>query len=215
MRVWDSSVDDQGKLGSCEANAIVNAYELMTRHLVPEQFVELSRLFLYYNSRLLVNAVDKDSGAYLRDGMTAAHTYGLCSEKLWPYRVDKFAVKPSVDAYIDAQSRKITNYRLLKTVDEIIDSLNNNIPVVIGMTIYDSFDDVSSDNPVIPMPSDDELTSGGGHAVAVIGYDLDQELLLIKNSYGTKWGDNGYGWLPFKYYETQGVEAWVFDITIK
>ena len=216
LRQWDSPVDNQGKLGSCEANAIVNAFELMTKHLYPEKFVELSRLFLYYNSRSLVNAVDKDVGAYLRDGMAAGSKYGICTEKLWTYDIGKFTVKPTVDAYIDGQSRKIVSYKLLKSISDIIDSLNDNKPVVIGIIVYPSFDSTDIDIPVVPMPSDEEIaTSGGGHAVAVVGYDMGREQLLIKNSYGTEWGDLGYGWLPFDYYKTQGVEAWVFDISIK
>ena len=95
MRKWDSVIEDQGDLGSCVGNAITNAYELQVRYLYPDKFVELSRLFVYYNSRLFDNSVDEDVGATVRDGLKAAQIYGICSEKLWPYDIKKFKIKPT------------------------------------------------------------------------------------------------------------------------
>lgn len=213
MREWDSYVEDQGHLGSCEGNAIANAYELQVRRLYPDKFVELSRLFIYYNSRLLSDSVNEDSGAYIRDGMKAVHEFGVCSEQLWPYDIKQFTVKPNDACYKDALSRTITSYQSLSTIDEVLHAVNDNKPVVIGITVYDSFDKVSKDNPVIPNPSKTEKNTGGGHAMTIVGYDIPKKLLLVKNSYGTKWGDSGYGWLPFDYAESQGFENWVFDIS--
>lgn len=52
------------------------------------------------------------------------------------------------------------------------------------------------------------------HAVNVIGWDDDKQAWLIKNSWGTYWGDNGYGWVGydalninfFMFAETSGVD---------
>ena len=215
MREWDSLVEDQGTLGSCEGNAITNAYELQVKRLYPEKFVELSRLFVYYNSRLLDNSVMEDAGAYLRDGMKAIQKFGICSEKLWPYDIKKFTVKPTEECYKDAESRTITSYQSLDTLDEVLHAINDNKPVVIGVTVYDSFNLVSKENPVIRNPIENEKDSGGGHAMTIVGYDIPKKQFLIKNSFGTDWGDNGYGWLPFDYAEAEGFEKWVFDISVK
>lgn len=213
LRQWDSVIEDQGDLGSCSGNAITNAYELQVKRSYPEQFTELSRLFVYYNSRLLDNAVNEDAGAYIRDGMRAVQKFGICSEKLWPYDIKKFKVKPNEECYADGLSRTITSYQSLETIDDILHAVNDNKPVVIGVTVYDSFDNVSKNNPVIRPPTDREKYSGGGHAMTIVGYDLTKKQFLVKNSFGTDWGDRGYGWIPFDYAEAEGFETWVFDIS--
>lgn len=213
MREWDSPIEEQGHLGSCEGNAITNAYELQVRFLYPDKFVELSRLFVYYNSRLLDNSELEDNGAYLRDGMKAVKKFGICSEKLWPYNIKKFAIKPPNECYADALARTITSYQSLTTIDDVLYALNENKPVVIGVTVYDSFNDVSKSNPIINLPKSTERDTGGGHAMTIVGYDIPKKQFLIKNSYGRNWGDNGYAWLPFEYTEAEDFEKWVFDIS--
>jgi C1A family cysteine protease len=49
--------------------------------------------------------------------------------------------------------------------------------------------------------------------MTVVGYDIPKQQLLVKNSFGKDWGDNGYGWIPFTYFEKEGDENWVFDIS--
>lgn len=214
MREWDSAIEDQGDLGSCAGNAITNAYEIMLLRQYPDKFTELSRLFVYYNSRLLDDTIDEDAGAYLRDGMKAIQKYGVCSEQLWPYDISKFNVKPTDECYADGLTRTISSYESLQTTDNIINALNLNKPVVLGVTVYDSFNEVTAIDPVVPLPTYYEKNKGGGHAVTIIGYDLPNRKFLIKNSYGTDWGDRGYGWLTFDYVEREKFEAWTFTINL-
>src|SRR5437870_13626801 len=62
-------VYDQGQLGSCTANAIAGAVEFdQMKERLPQIFVP-SRLFIYYNERVIEGSVDSDSGAMLRDGI--------------------------------------------------------------------------------------------------------------------------------------------------
>src|SRR6185295_18559318 len=60
-------VYDQGALGSCTANAIVGAYEF--EKLKQNIYISLSRLFLYFNERVMEGSTQSDSGALIRDGM--------------------------------------------------------------------------------------------------------------------------------------------------
>jgi hypothetical protein len=62
LRSWDSLIEDQHLLGSCSGNAITNSYELQVKQRYPNQFVELSRLFVYYNARLLEGSETTDAG---------------------------------------------------------------------------------------------------------------------------------------------------------
>ena len=205
-------IEDQHDLGSCVGNAIANAYELMVRQKYPDQFVELSRLFVYYNARELEGDIANDSGAYIRTGLSAVKKWGICTEALWPYYINRFTVKPTPECYADAAKRKITEYYQLATAEDMIETLNNNQPVIIGMSVYESFDRTSKNDPVVAIP-DSSDTYLGGHAVTVIGYDLDRQLFLFKNSYGTGWGDGGYGYITFEYERSHVFERWAFEIS--
>lgn len=213
LRQWAGPVDDQFELGSCTANATVNAYELLVNQLRPKDSAELSRLFVYYNSRKESNTIFEDSGAFVRDALKAVMANGISTEELWPYNIDKFTVEPSEAAYQDAKQRKISQYQRIKGVDNMLDALNNNRPVVFGTTIFDSFLDLNSTNYVVSVPVNaNQLQNLDGHAMCMIGYNLDQQMFLAKNSFGTEWGDRGFCWITFDYIKRYGYDMWVFDL---
>jgi C1A family cysteine protease len=143
--------------------------------------------------------------------MKAVKQFGICTEKLWPYNIKKFKIKPTDQCYADGLTRTITSYQSLESIDDVLHAINDNKPVVIGITVYDNFNYVSKNNPIIESPPSQEY--GGGHAMTIVGYNIDKQQFLVKNSFGKGWGDRGYAWLPFKYVEDEGFEKWVFDIS--
>jgi len=214
LRKWASPVEDQLHLGSCVGQAVVGAYELLLNKVDNKKFIDLSRLFVYYNARLLDNAVDEDVGAYVRDGIKAVNKYGVCSELAWPYLIERFAQPPNIESYEDAQRRLIKKYYRIENIKDIVDALNADNPVVTSMNVYDSFDDLDySKNYILPMPKATENLIGG-HAVTFVGYDLPKKLFLARNSFGTDWADGGYFWVPFDYAEQDFMDSWTFDIKL-
>src|SRR5438876_11929798 len=98
MRSKCSPVEDQGQLGSCTANALVGALEFLElKH--GAQLVDLSRLFVYYNERVIEHSTKHDAGAMLRDGIKSLAGQGVCPESIWPYAIRKFAVRPPAACY--------------------------------------------------------------------------------------------------------------------
>src|SRR5207253_6638191 len=93
---------DQGQLGSCTANGIAGAiqFDRMKQHLEPN-FLP-SRLFIYYNERVIEGTVNEDSGAMIRDGIKSVAQQGDCPETEWPYTIAQFTQKPSAQCYTDA-----------------------------------------------------------------------------------------------------------------
>jgi C1A family cysteine protease len=211
LREWDSLVESQDQLGSCVGNAIANAYELLVKQKQPEYFVELSRLFIYYNSRSFDNETATDVGSTLLNGLRSVKQYGICKETLWPYDVSKFDIKPTDECYIEGKHRTLTVYQYLSTVRDIVDVLNKNIPAVIGLTVYDDFMTLTEADPVLHIPLNSE--NSGSHAMSIVGYDLVKKQLLAKNSFGANWGANGYCYIPFDYVVSEMFEAWCFDIS--
>src|SRR5471032_900407 len=94
LRATCSPVEDQGQLGSCTANALAGALEFLEKK-DNVAFSDLSRLFIYYNERVVEHTPKTDSGAMLRDGIKALAHQGVCAETEWPYVISRFAAKPS------------------------------------------------------------------------------------------------------------------------
>jgi hypothetical protein len=211
LREWDTPVDDQGKLGSCGSEAMVGAYELMVRKNYPDKFVPLSQLFVYYNTRILEETVFEDSGVTLREVLKSVKKYGICSEQLWLYDIEKFTQKPPEACYLDAQHRTVTNYQSLSTLEDILEALDAELPVLIGLEVFHGFMKASKENSMIPEPNNYE-DALGGHAMFALGYSLANRQILAKNSFGKDWGDNGYCWLSFDYVKSYVFEKWIFDI---
>lgn len=132
-------VYDQGHLGSCTANGLAAAYQFDLKKQENPEFMP-SRLFLYYNERVLINTVNSDSGAYIRDGIKTMNKEGVCPEKDWPYDISKFTKKPNAGCYKKASKSQIKSYqRLVNSPDQLKGCLAEGFPFVFGFTVYESF----------------------------------------------------------------------------
>jgi C1A family cysteine protease len=186
LRKLCSVVEDQGELGSCTANALVGALELLEMKAGTMPFADLSRLFVYYNERVIEGTVQSDSGAMLRDGIKALAKQGVCSETSWPY------VKK-------AAGRIISSYHRLNTVEEMRACLADGFPFVFGFTVYDAFDSATvAKSGVLNLPRAKERPLGG-HAVMAVGYDDKAGRFTVRNSWGPDWGKKGYFTMPYAY----------------
>lgn len=213
LRSMCSKIEDQGNLGSCTANAIAGNIEFLEKKdKIP--FEDLSRLFVYYNERIIEHSVNYDSGASLRDGIKTLNTQGICSEKLWPYNISKFKIKPTASCYKDALNHKATSYYRLNTVDQMRICLGDSYPFIFGFSVFESFEsDTVATTGIVPMPAMDEQLLGG-HAVCAVGYNDKEKRFLIRNSWGIDWGDNGYFTMPYAYIEDRSLSDDFWTIRI-
>jgi C1A family cysteine protease len=212
-------VFNQLQLGSCSGNTFVGALEYVENKKhgfvnTDESFVGLSRLFVYYNERMIENTINEDSGAQMCDGIKALTKYGSCKEEFFPYDISKFKDKPSDAAYADGQSRVVNKFSNVEISEEaFLTVLAGGYPIPFGISIYDSFEsDIVAANGLVPMPQPHEKCIGG-HAVLISGYDRNTRLLKVRNSWGEDWGDKGYFYLPFDYvFATDyASDAWVIE----
>jgi C1A family cysteine protease len=160
-----------------------------------------SRLFLYYNERVMQGTVNSDSGAYIRDGIKSLNKSGICPEKEWPYIISKFADKPPKKCYDDALKATIKSYQRLTNTNltQLQSCLSQGFPFVFGFTVYESFESQQvARTGIMPMPKPQEKVLGG-HAVMAVGYDDSKQAVLVRNSWGTDWGIRGYFYMPYGY----------------
>jgi len=217
LRPYCPPVFDQGELGSCTANAIVAAYEIdrIKRNwnldpLRQDSIESLSRLFVYYNERLIEGTTQSDAGAFIRDGIKTIARDGICTESCWPYDISKFTSRPDPECYVEGLKRQAIQYAAVGAdYHSVCTALSDGYPVVFGFSVYSNFEtEEVARTGIMPLPSDGANVLGG-HAVVAVGYDMDLHQLLVRNSWGSSWGIGGYFWMPFAALGTISSDFWV------
>lgn len=235
LRVWCSPIEDQRDLGSCTAQAGAGLIEYYENRAFGT-YTDASRLFLYKVTRNLLGWTG-DTGAYLSTTMAAMTLFGAPPEKYWPYTTARpgpvappaapdFDMEPPAFCYAFAQNyQSILYYRLdypgvtqANLLQRIKTHLRANMPSMFGFAVYTSYQ-YSGKNGHFPFPCATEKVVGG-HAVIAVGYDDDKKIknpicgsettgaFLIRNSWGTEWGEQGYGWLPYEYVLQGQADDW-------
>lgn len=201
-------VYDQGQLGSCTANAIGAALEFDADKQGIAGYTTPSRLFIYYNERVMEHTVASDSGAQIRDGVKSVATQGACPETEWPYDIAQFAAQPTPQCYVDAKlHRAIAYQRVTRTLAQMQGCIADGYPFVFGITVYESFETQRvAQTGVVPMPGPSEQVLGG-HAVLAVGYDNAAQTFRVRNSWGQGWGQAGYFTLPYQYLLSTGLSS--------
>lgn len=205
-------VYDQGRIGSCTANAIAAALEFCQIKQGLKNFTP-SRLFIYWNERNAEGTTSRDAGAVIRDGIKVVNTVGACKESSWSYDDTpadaltgvwaanaKPRQKPNCLAFHYAKDADAVAYlAVVQDVDQIRGCLAQGFPVVFGFQVYDAFESAAvAASGILNLPAAGERCLGG-HAVLCIGYDDATRRFLVRNSWGPSWGLAGYFWIPFDY----------------
>lgn len=211
LRPWCSPIEDQGEIGSCTAQATIGALEYFERKTRGEH-VDGSRLFLYRVTRRYLGWEGRgDTGAFVRSAIKSLRLFGTCPERYFPYDESKWDEEPTAYHYAFAQNFKAIEYlRLEGTPDVLRSCLDAGLPFIFGFTCFSSLDDRAvTKTGIIPFPRPRDRVTGG-HAVLAVGYSDSH--VVIRNSWGVGWGDEGYGYLPWTYFDEShplAEDCWV------
>jgi hypothetical protein len=228
----------QGPVGASPAFAAVAVAEGLLA-ATTNRPVTLSPRFAYFAARQLLDrrsskagakAVATDTGAYLADALAALTAQGAPTEAAMPYAtttelnrwlqitredrdaaVQKFVSNPPTAAAVtEAKRYALPATRKLTKLSQIKQALAAGRPVALTLAVYDSFEGAAAAKTgKIPLPEPKAEHKIGHHAVCAVGYEDETGRLIFRNSWGTKWGDDGYGYLPYSYFsEKLVVEAY-------
>ncbi len=215
-REYCAPVDDQMGLPTSAAHACIGMVQYFERR-ASGRLLRPSRAFLDYNARRL-QGVGALGGATLRFTLKALVQFGVPPEAHWPYTAENLAREPSAFVYGVSHDSKAIRYVRLDSSDGTGDDtlltirrlLAAGFVCTLGFPVPDSI----SNGPEISYPTLSDSVSCG-HAVTVVGYDdtlrirSDKGALLVRNSLGRGWGEDGYGWLPYSYVRQRlAADAW-------
>lgn len=219
LRKWCTRVRNQVALNSSTAFAVTALMEYFERRAF-SRHADYSELFLYRSSRDLLG-YSADLGADLRTTLRALQTFGLPAENLYPYDPSRHAETPPPFCYGFADAFRTLRYFRLddpklsgkEVLLNVRKCLAARMPSVFGLSLYTSFPLEGEGNEIaMPEPGEQHL---GGQALLAVGYDDErmvgphQGALLVRNSWGTAWGERGYAWLPYNYVESKmAVDFW-------
>ncbi|CAF1293883.1 unnamed protein product [Adineta steineri] len=203
LRRFMPSVEDQSEAASSTGNAMAAIYEYLNCR-VTGRLVHFSPLFIYYNSRVKDNQGDKnivDDGATITSTIETMARNGVCPEEAWPYDFTKVNTHPRIDCVAVGTAHKISEaFELHINVNEMKCCLAQGLPILVSLNLYESFGKAGS-HGIVPMPTSDEIGSSKNapHAVVLVGYSDRSKAFIVRNSWGSDWGDDGYCYIPYDY----------------
>jgi len=171
---------------------------------------DTSCLFLYYNARDLDGAVDADCGATISRAVEALSRFGAPPETAWPFVPGRLFERPALTAYEAAVAMTAEHKKLPKTEAALCRVLFLGLVVTIGFSVYEAFDESASRGGAMAVPEVGERVVGG-HGAIVVGYCRRQRHVIVQNSFGSKWGDAGYFYMPWDFFFSEDVDCWVVE----
>lgn len=218
-------VEDQLTSNSCVGHAATTAMEYLcdkerTRH------VQLSRLWVYFGARYLINETNQDEGCYIRDAVRVLAKQGVCIESMWPFGMSRIFRQPTNDCWPNAAKNRALEFQKISSLVGVKDALAKGIPVIFGMSVFESFQSSEvAKTGRVPFPR----LSGwlrerevGRHAMTAIGYDdtmpfkrpggVGHGCILARNSWG-KWGEQGDCWIPYPFFQSAAMTSDMWVIT--
>jgi hypothetical protein len=215
-------INDQGSTGSCvgwSSGDGVLRWHFVKAGLVPQNKL-LSPRFLWMAAKetdeftTQPTTFIEDEGTSLKAALDIARKYGEVLDEVIPFKTGKLYPNPAKTFYALASRLKIASYFNLGGGHEV-GALGNwrtwlatHGPILTRLDVDATWDGAASTHG--KLDTYQPATTRGGHAVAIVGYTPDR--FIIRNSWGTSWGDNGFGYASFGYAQAAFTEAYGISI---
>lgn len=198
---------DQGPQGSCVGWAVTYLKGYQER--VERKWTTWSpdRLFspaYIYNQ--LNRTQDCSGGTFIAEALNLVRREGSATQASFPYRPNSCSAQPDATVRQLARPYAIADWRRVNVQDdtEIKSHIASGFPVLIGAMVDDAFMQLGGQVY--------QARGGlvrGGHAMVAVGYDDTRSAIKLLNSWGTSWGQSGYGWMSYAMFKAVVREAYV------
>jgi C1A family cysteine protease len=140
----------------------------------------------------------------IREAMKIIQEQGVCSLDCMPYNVQRINVPPTPEQRKAATPYRAKSYARLNSVVEMEAYLMTNC-FVAGVMVHERFMDAPGGIIPMPEPGCEYL---GGHAICIVGFDRRNRIFKFANSWGTQWGDHGFGHIGYTTLQALLMDAW-------
>jgi len=203
---------DQGPNGSCVGWA--TAYAAKSYQEKVEMKWDLNRADHLFSPAYIYNQIrvgNCPDGSLISDALKLMVNKGAATLDVAPYDPDDCFSQPSQQAHQVAARFKAREWRRLDDLNAIKSALANRQPVITGIDVYPQLFNLKGPDSIYNSAAGQRQ---GGHAVTIVGYNDDRAggAFRIINSWGTKWGDGGYFWMPYQFALQQGIMKEAYTI---
>lgn len=206
LREYCGVVENQGPYESCVAHAIADCIETLARTEGQKEVFELSRMHLWSigRERTYGSAWQVNKGVYIRAAWDGLRKEAITIEKLFPYVEENAFSKPR-SSFVFAWYPTDFKYYTIKEKDPAIREekmknalYNNKALVAHGIRLPKSISVLRiHTTPYKPKRGEFGVYS---HAMTVVGWDDEKDAFLIKNSWGTRFGNSGFFWVDKQWF---------------
>lgn len=198
-------VFDQGPAGTCVACATAYYDKTFQKGLehhwtLTDPQHQFSPLYIYSQRR----KQPEDAGMTIREAMKIVQDQGVCSLACMPYDVQRINVPPTAEQRKAAAPYRARSYARINAIVEMEAYLMASC-FVAGVLVHEPFMDAPGGIIPMPEPGSEYL---GGHAICIVGFDRRNRMFKFANSWGSQWGDRGFGHIGYATLQALLMDAW-------
>jgi hypothetical protein len=217
LRVDWWKINDQGTTGSCvgwaTADSVLRWHFVKAGRLSRDQL--LSPRFVWMASKETDPFITRPTtfieteGTSLKTALDIARKFGVVRDATLPFGSGKLYPGQAKTFYATAALRKILAYfNLDRNLTNWRSWLANKGPILTRLDVDQTWDSATLNDGVLDEYQPD--TTRGGHAVALVGYRPDA--FIVRNSWGTGWGDGGFAYASLAYAQAAFTEAYGVEV---
>lgn len=209
MEQYKITIKDQRWTNACTGFATSYLLEIMAQKHLGNEFYKFSPLYAWHWGKFYHGWTETNKGVWLRNSLKAVYEFGFVPEDAFPFKPDYFRPVPTGVLQTGLMSLQYilqakTEYQLLQS-RQVKDCLRAGNPVVCGVMVNSSFSGNCSgviDGTKTPLTD--------SHAITLVGYEniLGVDYYKFANSWGTGWGEDGFGYIPVDYFNDNCHDLW-------